>query len=203
MTEEKLTLDGATLLLVIEEAKEQARQEIRLEIEQQIRDEYAKAPVYRGVFGFLSRVVGLAPDSSGKPSGSWTLYILSHLPVVIITVAWVIALLMKIDLKNITNPSPWIVLTPMVLSWVAWLAHHKKLAEVAVLVLEALGKAFAGISGKGVAVSVAQTATAVVADMKAPDPALKPGEKVVLSPKTDGSSPKTDPATVPAPPPSI
>ena len=198
--EPSVEVSPGMLLALMEEARSQIEAEVREAVEQEIRDEYAKKPVRRGVLGFLSWVAGLVPDSNGKPSGSWTLYLLSHSIPLIVVSAWAIALLTGISLKAAVAINPFIVLTPVVLSWAAWLAHHKKVAAVAVTILDSLGRAIAGIRGANIG-SVTTVATNLISPDKAPaDPSLKPGERIPAVKRPDDKKPKTDPSSLEVPP---
>lgn len=195
----KIEITSEELLSLLDEVKEVVREEIRNEI----AEEYAKRPTYRGILGGISWVWGLMPDSSGRPSGSWTLYVLSHSIPLIVVGAWAYAVIMGISMKGVVMLSPIVVLTPMILSWLAWLAHHKKLVASMKELLGAVSQAFAAFKGRltgSIGSMVGSAVSAAGAEAKKPDPTLKPGVKVDVKKRPKDQPPKTDPNSFEVPP---
>lgn len=169
-------------------------------------------PVYRGILGFLAWVIGKIPDSTGRPSSSWTLYILSHsLPIGTVVALFFAVFMGKATVKSLAalpGWMAWVVLLPLTYSWIAWLAHHKKVAEVVVMIIDAFGRAVAGFKGSNIT-TVATTASAVIdgtskkdkpKDKEPPASDVQAGKKVVVKKRDPGEKPKTDPGTLPEPP---
>lgn len=197
-----IEITPAELIELIQTERAEAALEAAQATEERIRSEYTDAPTYRGILGGLSWVAGLIPDSRGKPSSSWTLYLMSHIPVIVLSVAIAYALIMNhATAKAIAGIPVWLVLIPMVLSWIAWLAHHEKLAKVVISVIEAVAKGFASVKGSTGYGGIFNKITASVSStsVEVADKTLNPGQKIKLKKRTT-DKPKTDPSTLPETP---
>ena len=84
----------------------------------------------------------------------------------------------------------------MFLSWIAWLAHHEKVANVVIRMGQAIAQAFAAITGGNLGSLLSNT----VNKLGTPDNKLQPGKKVTVKKRDTGTPPKTDPATLAEPP---
>lgn len=196
--EDFVELSVADFLALIEEAKDLAYEEAVTRVRAELEEEMRRKPVYQGVLGFLSWVFGKMPDSNGKPSGSWTLYVLAHTPIIMYMGAVVYGVVKGINYSKLTVISPWIPLFPLLLAWTAWLAHHKKVAEVVVMIVDSIGRAFSGVRGGSIMTATTTLATAVG---KVSDASLTPGKKIELKKKkVSRETEKTDPNSLPVTP---
>lgn len=206
-----ITLSVGELVDLVDKERNEAIEEAKKEIEKRVREEYAASPVYRGLLGLLSRIVGLAPDSTGKPSGSWTLYLLSHIPALVFVVSLSVSLIFSKNIKAYAGIPVTPILLPMILAWIAWIAHHDKLTNAVIRIGTAIAQAVisiksTGISGAigGLATSLLPTNTVVqnpgVEKLEERDLLLKAGQRFELKKKAPDAAPKTDPNTLPAPP---
>ncbi|MBU1800624.1 MAG: hypothetical protein KKF21_19805 [Bacteroidetes bacterium] len=187
------------LLELIEDERADAAAVAAKITEDRVRAEYEAAPLYRGLFGILARIVGLMPDSRGKPSSSWTVYLLAHIPVAILALAISFALIFNsVSLKALAGIPVTIFLVPVALAWIAWLAHHEKLARVVVSIIESVAKGVAAVkSGASSSVLNQITATVASTSVEIADTKLVPGKKIKISRRAADAKPKSDPSTLP------
>lgn len=84
----------------------------------------------KGILGWLGEKIGLFPDSRGKGSSSFTLYVFSHIPIILF--AGAMSYKLAFGSGKMIWPS-WsailLVCTPMIISWTSWIIHHKKLLD--------------------------------------------------------------------------
>lgn len=206
--EPKVAISDEDLKIVAAAVEAQIRseveEEVRKEVESQMEERYRKKPVYRGILGLFSRLLGLVPDSAGRPSGSWTLFLLSFLPVILISgsVSWSI-LLGKGVPKTLTLIPSGLFIAAMVIAGIVYLIHHDKLIPAFLKVsagVSAIASSVKGGAGGTMASKALDAASGVLnkkEDPKAPpDSNLKPGQKVSV-PKVDPKAKKPDFSNLP------